>query len=415
MEHKLRMTHDQVKKEAGEAVAYAKAYTDDIEFSPEDASRSDFDFMCEVLRIAVDNGATTLNIPDTVGFGIPAEYGSRLAQIREQVPGDYIISAHCHNDLGLAVANSLAAIEGGARQVECAVNGIGERAGNAALEEIVMALRTRADFFDGLDTGIKTEELARTSRLVSRLTGYPVQYNKAVVGRNAFAHEAGIHQHGVLTKRETYEIMDPAAVGQGESQIVLGKHSGRHAFSDRLQKLGYDLKGDALNGAFTRFKELADRKVQFNDADLEALVAEEIGGQVEQAFELVSLDCHGGSTNTPTATVVIEHGGERVETSAEGDGMVDAACKAIKEATGIDGRLTDYTVTSVTGGVDALADVALRFEAEGLSIAGRGLSTDVVEASARAFVNATNRVVRVKESGEDRWAVDRPGHLPATP
>ena len=415
MEHKLRMTPDQVKKEAGEAVAYAKAYTDDIEFSPEDASRSDFDFMCEVLRMAVDNGATTLNIPDTVGFGIPEEYGSQLAQIRAQVPGDYIISAHCHNDLGLAVANSLAAIEGGARQVECAVNGIGERAGNAALEEIVMALRTRADFFDGLDTGIKTEELARTSRLVSRLTGYPVQYNKAVVGRNAFAHEAGIHQHGVLTKRETYEIMDPAAVGQGESQIVLGKHSGRHAFSDRLQKLGYDLKGDALNAVFTRFKELADRKVQFNDADLEALVAEELGVQIEQAFELVSLDCHGGSTNTPTATVVIEHGDERVETSAEGDGMVDAACKAIKEATGIDGRLTDYTVTSVTGGVDALADVALRFEAEGLSIAGRGLSTDVVEASARAFVNAINRVVRVKESGEDRWAVDRPGHLPATP
>ncbi|MFA9564606.1 MAG: 2-isopropylmalate synthase [Acidimicrobiales bacterium] len=415
MEHKLRMTPDQVKKEAGEAVAYAKAYTDDIEFSPEDASRSDFDFMCEVLRIAVDNGATTLNIPDTVGFGIPEEYGSRLAQIRAQVSGDYIISAHCHNDLGLAVANSLAAVEGGARQVECAVNGIGERAGNAALEEIVMALRTRADFFDGLDTGIKTEELARTSRLVSRLTGYPVQYNKAVVGRNAFAHEAGIHQHGVLTKRETYEIMDPAAVGQGESQIVLGKHSGRHAFSDRLQKLGYDLKGDALNAVFTRFKELADRKVQFNDADLEALVAEELGVQIEQAFELVSLDCHGGSTSTPTATVVIEHGDEQVETSAEGDGMVDAACKAIKEATGIDGRLTDYTVTSVTGGVDALADVALRFEAEGLSIAGRGLSTDVVEASARAFVNAINRVVRVKESGEDRWAVDRPGHLPVTP
>ena len=312
------------------------------------------------------------------------------------------------------MANSLAAIEAGARQVECAVNGIGERAGNAALEEIVMALRTRADFFDGLDTGIRTEELARTSRLVSRLTGYPVQYNKAVVGRNAFAHEAGIHQHGVLTKRETYEIMDPAAVGQGESQIVLGKHSGRHAFSDTLQKLGYDLKGDALNQAFARFKELADRKVQLNDADLEALVAEEIGGQVDQAYELTSIQCHGGSVGTPSATVVIDHGGERFETTADGDGMVDAACKAIKEATGIDGRLTDYTVTSVTGGVDALADVALRFEVDGLSIAGRGLSTDVVEASARAFVNAVNRVVRVKESGEDRWAVDRPGHLPPT-
>jgi len=272
-------------------------------------------------------------------------------------------------------------------------------------------LRTRADYFDGLDTSIRAEELARASRMVSRLTGYPVQYNKAVVGRNAFAHESGIHQHGVLTERTTYEIMDPQAVGQGDSQIVLGKHSGRHAFADTLKKLGYDLHGDALNQAFSRFKELADRKVQLTEADLEALVAEEVGDTVRYAFQLVSVDCHGGSNSTPTATVVLEHGDEKLETTATGDGMVEAACTAIRQATGIDGRLTDYSVTSVTGGVDALADVALRFEVNGLAMPGRGLSTDVVEASARAFLNVINRLVRVRDSGEDPTSVDRPGSL----
>jgi 2-isopropylmalate synthase len=411
MKNKLRMTPDQVKVEAGRAVGHAKQYTDDVEFSPEDASRSDFDFMCEVLQIAVDSGATTLNIPDTVGYGIPEEYAARLQQIRSRVNGDYAISTHCHDDLGLAVANSLAAVKAGARQVECTINGIGERAGNAAMEEIVMALRTRSDYFEGLDTQVRAEELARTSRLVSRLTGYPVQYNKAVVGRNAFAHEAGIHQHGVLSERTTYEIMDPAAVGQGESQIVLGKHSGRHAFADTLKKLGYDLHGDALNQAFTRFKELADRKVQLTEADLEALVAEEVGDTVAYSFQLVSVDCHGGTNSTPTATIVLDANGEKIETSATGDGMVEAACSAIRQATGIDGRLTDYSVTSVTGGVDALADVALRFEVDGVAMPGRGLSTDVVEASARAFLNAINRIVRVRETGEDPSAVDRPGSL----
>ena len=411
MAKKLRMTPDQVKVEAGRSVAHARGYTDDVEFSPEDASRSDFGFMCEVLQIAVDNGATTLNIPDTVGYGIPEEYAARLQDIRARVKGDYVISTHCHDDLGLAVANSLAAVKAGARQVECTINGIGERAGNAAMEEVVMALRTRADYFDGLDTSIRAEELARASRMVSRLTGYPVQYNKAVVGRNAFAHESGIHQHGVLTERTTYEIMDPQAVGQGDSQIVLGKHSGRHAFADTLKKLGYDLHGDALNQAFSRFKELADRKVQLTEADLEALVAEEVGDTVRYAFQLVSVDCHGGSNSTPTATVVLEHGDEKLETTATGDGMVEAACTAIRQATGIDGRLTDYSVTSVTGGVDALADVALRFEVNGLAMPGRGLSTDVVEASARAFLNAINRLVRVRDSGEDPTSVDRPGSL----
>jgi 2-isopropylmalate synthase len=411
MRNKLRMTPEQVKAEAGRAVAHARGYTDDVEFSPEDASRSDFDFMCEVLHVAVEAGATTLNIPDTVGYGIPEEYADRLRRVRARVPGDYVISTHCHDDLGLAVANSLAGVHAGARQVECTVNGIGERAGNAAMEEVVMALRTRADYFGGVETGIRAEELARASRLVSRLTGYPVQYNKAVVGRNAFAHESGIHQHGVLSERTTYEIIDPHAVGAGDSQIVLGKHSGRHAFADTLKKMGYDLHGDALNQAFARFKELADRKVALTDADIEALVAEEVGDTVRYRYQLVSIDCRGGSSQQPTATVVLDLEGEKLEATAEGDGMVEAACTAIKQATGIDGRLTDYSVASVTGGVDALADVALRFEVDGVAMPGRGLSTDVVEASARAFLNAINRVMRVRDRGEDVVDVDRPGSL----
>ena len=395
MEYKLRMTRDQVKQEAARAVAQAKGYTSDVEFSPEDASRSDFDFMCEVLQIAVDNGATTLNIPDTVGFAIPSEYNDRLAKVRQVVTGDYVISTHCHDDLGLAVANSLAAVAGGARQVECAINGIGERAGNAALEEIVMALNTRGDYFGGVTTNVRTEELAKTSRLVSRLTGYPVQYNKAVVGRNAFAHESGIHQHGVLTERTTYEIMDPSAVGQGESQIVLGKHSGRHAFSDTLAKMGITIQGDALNAAFSRFKELADRKVQITDADLEAIVAAELGGIGGRAYELSSLDVHGGTVGDPSATVSLVRDGTKHEATEQGDGMIDAACKAIRSATGIDAKLIDFAVNSVTGGVDALGDVVVQVEADGRKVTGRGVSTDVVEASARAYLNAVNKLVRL--------------------
>ena len=414
MRHKLRMTPDQVKAEAASAVRRARNYTDDVEFSPEDASRSDFDFMCEVLQVAADAGAGTLNIPDTVGYGVPEEYAEQLRRIRRRVRGDYALSTHCHNDLGLAVANSLSGVLAGARQVECAINGIGERAGNAALEEIVMAVKTRNDFFGDLHVGINTQELHKTSRLVSRLTGYPVQYNKAVVGRNAFAHEAGIHQHGVLSERTTYEIMDPEAVGQGGSQIVLGKHSGRHAFADRLRSLGLDVAGDALNAAFTRFKELADRKIELTDADLEAIVADEVGSTLEHAFELQVLECHGGSvgTGTPSATVVVTVNGESRTAREEGNGMVDAACKAVKAATGVQGRLTDYSVASVTGGVDALADVALRFEStDGVAVAGRGLSTDVVEASVRAFVSALNKVARVRASGENPYAMDRPGRV----
>ena len=402
MKHKLRMTPEQVLAEAAGAVAHARQYTDDVEFSPEDASRSNFDFMCQVLQAAVDNGATTLNIPDTVGYATPADFGARIAEVRGIVKGDYAISTHCHNDLGLAVANSLAGVMAGARQVECAMNGLGERAGNAALEEVVMALKIRPDQFGGLDTGVRTEELARTSRLVSRLTGYPVQHNKAVVGRNAFAHESGIHQHGVLAERTTYEIIDAATVGQTAGQIVLGKHSGRHAFADTLSKMGFNLQGDGLNAAFQRFKELADRKVEITDADLEAIVAEELGQTLAQAYELHALEVRGGTVGTPEAKVVLVREGEKVEATSEGDGMIDAACQAIKAATGVEGKLTDFNVSSVTGGVDALGDVIIQLESDDVRVSGRGVSTDVVEASARAFLNAVNKVIRVRGQSEVR-------------
>jgi 2-isopropylmalate synthase len=403
MKKKLRMTEEQVKAEAASGVARAKTYTADVEFSPEDGSRSEVDFMCEVLQIAVDNGATTLNIPDTVGYGIPEEYAGLIRHILDTVRGDYVVSTHCHNDLGLAVANSLAAVAAGARQVECAINGLGERAGNAALEEIVMAIHTRGDYFSELsgvrlETGVRTEELARTSRIVSRLTGYPVQYNKAVVGRNAFAHESGIHQHGVLADRETYEIMDANIVGQEAAQIVLGKHSGRHAFGDSLAKMGIRIQGDALNQAFTRFKELADRKVQITEADLEAIVAEELGTGVVHRFDIVSLDFHGGTSSTPTARVVLSDGAGKVEATGEGNGMIDAAIAAIAAATDVRGTLLDFNVSSVTGGGDALGDVVVQIEVDGQKVSGRGVSTDVVEASARAYLNAVNRIVRLREN-----------------
>ncbi|MDQ1397271.1 MAG: 2-isopropylmalate synthase [Acidimicrobiaceae bacterium] len=396
MEHMLKMTPAQVVAETREGVARAREHTDDVEFSPQDATRTPMDFMMEVLNAAVEAGATTLNIPDTVGYGIPWDFGALIQYIRKQVPGEYMLSTHCHNDLGLATANSLAGVQAGARQVEVCVNGLGERAGNAALEEVVMALKIRADQFPGLETGVRTEELAKTSRLVARLTGYPVQYNKAVVGRNAFAHESGIHQHGVLANKSTYEIIDAGSVGQTGSQIVLGKHSGRHAFSDTLAKMGLTVQGDALNAAFARFKELADRKVQLTEADLEAIVAEELGTTIEAAFTLESLEVVGGTVGMPRASVVLTREGEKVEASSEGDGMIDAACKAIRAATGVDGVLVDFNVSSVTGGVDALGDVIIQVEAADVTVSGRGVSTDVVEASARAYLHAVNKIIRIR-------------------
>jgi 2-isopropylmalate synthase len=366
-----------------------------VEFSPQDATRSDPEFMIDVLRAVVEAGATTINIPDTVGYAIPAEFADLIRYVIERVPGtgdEVVVSTHCHNDLGLATANSLAGVLAGARQIETCVNGIGERAGNASLEEVVMAIATRPDFFH-LETGVSTKELARTSRLVSRLTGYVVQPNKAVVGRNAFAHESGIHQHGVLVEKRTYEIMDAEAVGQEGQRIVLGKHSGRHAFSDTLAKMGIRIQGDALNNAFRRFKELADRKVELTDADLEAIVVEEIGA-VEDVFHLESLEVTGGTDRAPEAIVRLRRNGDVVEAKGSGDGMIDAACSAIREATQVQGRLVDFHVSSVTGGIDALGDVTLRLDVDGINVTGRGVSTDVVEASARAYLSAVNRVLR---------------------
>ncbi|MDP9074286.1 MAG: 2-isopropylmalate synthase [Actinomycetota bacterium] len=401
MEHMLKMTEAQVKAQTAAGVGRAREHTGDVEFSPQDATRTPLEFMLEVLQTAVDAGATTLNIPDTVGYGIPWDFGALIQYIRREIPGDYILSTHCHNDLGLATANSLAGVAAGARQVEVCVNGLGERAGNAALEEVVMALKIRPDQFPGLETAVRTEELARTSRLVSRLTGYPVQYNKAVVGRNAFRHESGIHQHGVLAERTTYEIIDADSVGQAGSQIVLGKHSGRHAFSDTLAKMGITIQGDALNAAFVRFKELADRKVEITDADLEAIVAEELGTSVEPMFSLEALEVAGGTVGVPRARVVLVRAGEKVEATAEGDGMIDAACQAIRQATGVDSRMTDFNVNAVTGGVDALGDVIIQLTADGIRVSGRGVSTDVVEAAARGYLNAVNKVVRIRARADE--------------
>ncbi len=394
MESMLKMTEAQVLAETRAGVARARGYTEDVEFSPQDATRTPLDFMIEVLQAAVDSGATTLNVPDTVGYGIPWDFGALIGYVRKNVSGDYMISTHCHNDLGLATANSLAGVQAGARQVEVCVNGLGERAGNAALEEVVMAVKIRSDIFQGLTTQVRTEELARTSRMVARLTGYPVQYNKAVVGRNAFAHESGIHQHGVLADRSTYEIIDAESVGQKSSQIVLGKHSGRHAFSDTLTKMGINIKGDALNAAFTRFKELADRKMDITEADLEAIVAEELGTVATDAFSLEELKVSGGTVGTPQATVAISSAAGRVEATAEGNGMIDAAGQAIQKATSISANLIGFSVSSITGGVDAIGDVVVQLESDGVKVSGKGISTDVVEASARAYLNAINRLQR---------------------
>jgi 2-isopropylmalate synthase len=395
-----------VKAEAAASVARARTYTADVEFSPEDGYRSDPDFMCEVCQIAVDNGATTLNIPDTVGFAVPEDYGKLIRYVIEHVRGEYVVSTHCHDDLGLAVANSLAGVANGARQVECAVNGLGERAGNAALEEVVMAIKTRGDYFEGCGVNVRTEELARTSRLVSRLTGYHVQFNKAVVGRNAFAHESGIHQHGVLSDRNTYEIIDASIVGQEAAQIVLGKHSGRHAFADTLEKMGLHVQGDALSGAFVRFKELADRKVEITEADLEAIVAEELGTTMVHRFTIEELEVQGGTVAKPSARVVLGSGDGKIEAKGSGDGMIDAAIAAISEATRVHGTVGNFQVSSVTGGSDALGAVAITVEARDRKVTGRGVATDVVEASARAFLNAVNKIVRLEERGETRQVLD---------
>jgi len=400
MKAKLRMTPAEVVAAAAGGVERARRYVDDVEFSCEDATRSDPEFLVEVFRATARAGATTLNLPDTVGYALPAEFGALLSYLREEVGEDVIWSVHTHDDLGLAVANALAGVEAGARQIEVAVNGIGERAGNCSLEEIVMALRTRGAA-RGLDTTINSREIARTSRLVSMLTGYAVPPNKAIVGANAFAHEAGIHQHGVMVERTTYEIMDPHDVGLDGSKIVLGKHSGRHAFAQALEDLGFSLSKEDVQKAFERFKALADRKIRITDVDLEAIVVDEIASD-EDEYELVSIQVAGGTHMSPTATVRLMREGELIDESAIGDGMIDAACGAIQRATGVEARLESFSVSSVTGGIDALGDVtivlAVGGDVDGPPIrraTGRGVSTDVVEASARAYLSAVNRLAHL--------------------
>lgn len=393
LEHKLRMTREEVLAAVDWGVRRAKSYTPDVEFSPEDASRTDFDFLCQVVRTAIRAGATVINIPDTVGYAVPGEFGRLIRRLKENVAelDQALLSVHCHNDLGLAVANSLAALENGAEQVECAVNGIGERAGNTALEEVVMALFTRRDVF-GFYTGIVTEEIYRTSKLVSNLTGMPIQYNKAVVGRNAFQHESGIHQDGVLKERTTYEIMNPAMIGLIQDNIVLGKHSGRHAFSKRLEELGFKLSEEELNKAFFKFKALCDKKKEITDRDLEALVDSEVR-RVPETFVLEDFHVTSGNRIIPTATVGLRVKGELLEEAATGEGPVDAVFKAIEKVTGIRAELKDYTLSAVTGGQDAMGEVTVRLAYQDKVYVGRGLSTDVIEASARAYLNAVNKIV----------------------
>jgi len=393
MDSMLRMSEEDVIEATRHSVRRAKGYTDNVEFSAQDATRTGMEFLLDVFRVAVEEGATTINVPDTVGYAMPHEFGELVRVVRETVPDDVVISTHCHNDLGLAVANSMAGVQNGARQVEVAINGIGERAGNCSLEEMVMILATRGQSLD-LRHNVNLKEIARTSRLVSMLTGYPVQPNTAVVGATAAPHESGIHQHGVLSNRETYEIMDPTEIGFEGSKIVLGKHSGRHAFADAMSKLGLQLEPEALNRAFARFKELADRKITLTDADLEAIVAEELGALEEDAYSLESLAVTGGTHLAPTATARLRRGGEMIEDSAMGDGMIDAAYGAIGRATGVDAKLVSFNVSAVTGGSDALGDVVVQLDVDGRLVTGRGVAADVVEASARAYLAAVNRSLR---------------------
>jgi 2-isopropylmalate synthase len=392
--HQLQTTREDVKGQARAAVAHARHYCDDVEFSPMDATRADLEFTAEVLQIAVDEGATTINVPDTVGYAMPDEYAEMWRRLYELVPdlAKVTTSVHCHNDLGLAVANSFAGVSAGARQVECAVNGIGERAGNASLEEIVMLIHTRASSL-GVWTGANTREIARTSRLVSRLTGYPVQPNKAIVGRNAFAHESGIHQDGVLKERTTYEIMDATTIGLETNSIVLGKHSGRHALRNALEELGFAVDGAALNSAFKRFKELADKKKKVTALDLEAIVSDEMK-QAPAAFAIESFEVEASNVRAPLAKVTVRlPDGTLGSGSFTGDGPVDAFFSAINAATGHDARLKEFHVSAVTGGRDALGEVTVLLELNGQISSGVGVSTDILEASGKAYLRAISNVL----------------------
>ncbi len=398
MQRKLRMSREDVLEAAVTAVRLARQLTDDVEFSAEDASRSDIDFLCRMIEAVINAGALTINIPDTVGYSLPVEFGDLITRIMNKVPNvdKSVISVHCHNDLGLAVANSLSAVLSGAGQVECTINGIGERAGNASLEEVVMAFKTRGQFFSA-DTGINTQEIYKTSRLVSSITGMVVQPNKAIVGANAFAHESGIHQDGLLKDKRTYEIMTPESVGIQMHKLVLGKHSGRHAFKNKLEELGYNLSDEEINKAFERFKKVADQKKEVFEEDIEAIVSEEVY-RIPEKYVLKYIYVESGSDKTPTATVQIEVEGEDVREVSTGDGPVDATYRTIKAITKASSHLLSYEVKAITGGTDALGEVTVRVEEGGRTVVRQGADTDIIVESARAYLNALNKLAYKKRT-----------------
>jgi len=395
MQHKLRMSPDQVVEQAVWAVRRARQYTDNVEFSAEDAGRSEMDFLCRIVEAAIDAGATTINVPDTVGYNLPEQFGNTIKTLMERVPNSdkAIFSVHCHNDLGLAVANSLSAVMNGARQVECTINGLGERAGNASLEEVVMAVRTRQDLFE-CDTELDTTQILASSKLVSSITGFPVQPNKAIVGANAFAHESGIHQDGVLKSRETYEIMRAEDVGWSQNRMVMGKHSGRNAFRTRLKELGIEFASEEkLNAAFARFKTLADKKHEIFDEDLQAVVSESVAEMKNERIKLVSLKVCSETGEQPTADVVLSVDGEERSVSSDGAGPVDAAFRAIEALIESGTELTLYSVNNITSGTDSLGEVTVRLEKGDHLVNGQGADTDIVIASVKAYINAANRLL----------------------
>lgn len=402
-EFKLRMSQDEIIERAVKGVELAAKYCDDVEFSPEDAARTEYDFLCKVVEAAISAGATTINIPDTVGYTTPQEMYDRIRLLIENVPNmdKAVLSAHCHDDLGLAVANSLAAVEAGCGQVECTVNGIGERAGNCSLEEIVMALRTRSEKYN-CDTGVQTQRLVPTSRLVSKVTGLDVQRNKAVVGRNAFAHESGIHQDGMLKEPTTYEIMRPEDVGFSKTDLVLGKHSGRAALGDRARALGFNINAEQVQNVFERFKDLADKKKEIYDGDIVALIQQELSGKMDEAWSLVRFSVQSGSGQPPCVSLTLSHDGKETTNEAtQGDGPIDAAFWAVESLTGYSLVCKDYRVASATVGRDAQGEVQLEIEHNGVSYRGVGVSTDTVEATILAMLNAINRIAAMEKGGVD--------------
>ena len=397
LRHQFRVSREEALKRSVEMVKLARSFVDDVEFSPMDATRTDIGYLCEVVEAVIDAGASTVNIPDTVGYSIPAEYGAMIRTIHDKVKNisKAVIAVHCHNDLGLATANSLAAVLNGAGQIECTINGIGERAGNCSMEEVVMALRTRRDIFNA-DTNIRTEEIMRSSRLVTKITGISVQPNKAIVGANAFAHESGIHQDGLLKEKSTYEIIRPESIGLYSAKLVLGKHSGRHAFKARLKDLGYVLKDEELNEAFERFKRLADQKKDIFDEDIEALVSEGVT-KVPEFYSLIDLHIISGVHQKPTAAVKVKVGENILDKIEYGDGPVDATYKAIVSLTGTRSRLLKFEVKGITGGTDALGEVVVTLEEDDRSSRGHGADTDIIVAAAKAYINALNKLEAKKK------------------